>query len=401
MIFEYQAKDRLGKDVRGVVEAPSLQLAADILKEKNFVIIFLKEKRKRVVFVSSFHFFGRIPIREIVIFSRQLAVMINSGVPLVRSLRILVGQTVNINFKVIIADIADEVEGGAKLSTSLGRYPRTFDNFFVQMIRSGETTGKLDEALNYLADQKEKDYDFNNRIRGAMTYPVFVLLSLFSVGAVMMIYVIPRLTTVLEEASTELPWSTRALIAVSGFFQGYWWLMLLVFVGLVIFLIFYRQTPVGRKAVDVIKIHLPIVGGIFKRVYLTRMGRSLSTLLGSGIPLSHCLPIVADIVGNMVYKEVILQAAQQVEQGNSVAAAFLDSKDVPIMVPQMMRIGEQTGKLDQVLAKISDFYARETENMISNLVTLVEPVIMILLGLGVGILVSAVLLPMYNLSTAL
>lgn len=401
MIFEYQAKDMNGQTRRGVVEAPSLTLAADILKEKKLIIVSLKEKRKRVVFVSSFNIFGRIPMKELVIFSRQISVMINSGVPLVRALRILLGQTSNINFKVIIADIADEVEGGAKLSTALARYSKTFDNFFVQMIRSGETTGKLDETLNYLADQKEKDYDFRNKIRGSMIYPVFVLSSLFVVGAVMMIYVIPRLTTVLQETATELPWSTRTLIAVSNFFQQNWWFVLLVFIGLVIFLVLYRQTSVGRRAIDLLKLRVPIMGTIYKRIYLTRFGRSLSTLLSSGIPLSQSLPIVADIVGNAVYKEVIMRATEEVEQGNSVAAAFLDSKEVPLMVPQMMRVGEQTGKLDQVLGKIADFYSREAEALVGNLVTLIEPIIMIILGLVVGVLIAAILLPMYNLSTSI
>lgn len=399
-IFDYKAKDKQGNTVVGAVEAPTENVANDVLKEKDLIILSLSERRKTTLFQASLPFLNRVKVRDVVIFARQLAVMISATVPIVQALRILTRQTENVTFKIIISEIADEVDGGAKLSSSLARYPQVFSDFFIHMIRSGETTGKLDETLNYLADQQEKDYDLRSKIRGAMTYPIFILSGIVVIGTIMMIFVIPRLTEIILESGVELPLTTKILIATSSFLQHQWWLLLIILIGLFVGYRTYSRTEGGRYQIDSLKLRFPIFGSIYRRIYLTRFSQGLATLLQSGIPLTRSLEIVADVIGNRVYRDLTTKTIKEIEDGNPISTIFAQSNQVPAILTQMMNVGEQTGRLDQILSKLADFYSREVENDVKNLVTLIEPLILMLLGLAVGVLVSAILLPIYNVSTS-
>jgi len=400
-IYEYKAKDKDGASQTGTVEAPSEEVAQEIIKDQDMILIGLSERKKPTFLQSSIGIFNRVSSRDRVIFSRQLAVMISATVPITKALRILVKQTENITFKIIISELADEVDGGAKLSNAMSRYPQVFSQFFIHMIRSGETSGKLDEILNYLADQTEKDYDLINKIRSAMIYPAFIIVGLIAVAVLAMIYVIPKLTSVLIESGATLPLATRILISVSNFMVHQWWLILIVAVGAIIGYRTYYRTPVGRTQIDKFKLRAPILGNIFTKIYLTRFSRSLANLLASGIPLMRALDIVKNIVGNTIYQDLISQTIKEIEDGNPISTVFIKSKDVPTMLTQMLNIGEQTGRLDYILSKLSDFYAKEVTTAVDNLVTLIEPLVMVVMGVAVAILVSAILLPMYNLSSAL
>lgn len=400
-VYDYKAKDQKGSTVTGAVEASSEMVAADLLKERDLIVLALSERKRKTLFQSSLGFLHRVPRKEIVVFSRQLAVMISATVPIVKALRILTKQTENITFKIVISEVADEVDGGAKLSDALARYPQVFDDFFSHMIKTGETTGKLDETLNYLADQKEKDYDLTSKIKGAMIYPIFILAGLFVVGAVMMIFVIPKLTAVLEEAGAELPFSTRMLIGTSNFMQHYWWMIILFIVAAVVLYRLIQRTEAGKVRIDMIKLRIPVFGNLFKKIYLTRFARSFSNLIASGVPLARSLEIVADVIGNSIFRDLTLKTIKEVEDGNSISTVFSRSKIIPIMLPQMLTVGEQTGRIDKILNKLADFYAKEVENLVANLVSLIEPMIIALLGAAVAVLVVSILLPLYSLSTAI
>jgi len=400
-VYDYKAKDVDGASLTGAVEAPSEAVAQDTLKERGLTVVSLHERKRNTLFQSSLSFFNRVPKKDVVLFARQLAVMISATVPIVQALRILVKQTSNITFKIIISEIADEVDGGAKLSASLARYPQAYSDFFIHMVRSGETTGKLDETLNYLADQQEKDYDLESKIRGAMIYPGFIMGAMIVIGALMMIFVIPKLTEALVSGGATLPWSTKLLIGTSNILVNYWWLIIALLTVLIGGVRFYIRTPQGRHQFDTLKFHLPVFGQIYQKIYLVRFSRSFATLIASGIPITRALEIVADVIGNTLYKELTLETIREVEGGNSIASRFVQSKIVPPMLPQMMIVGEQTGKLDLILDKLSAFYARELENLIANLVSIIEPLILVVMGVAVAIIVMAVLLPMYNLSNAI
>jgi type IV pilus assembly protein PilC len=350
-------------------------------------------------YLAKIPFLNRVPSRDLVIFSRQLSVMISADVPIVQALKVLVRQTANSGLKTVVANLAADVEGGTKFSAALSRYPDVFSDFFINIVRSGETTGKLDEVLDYLATQQERDYDLSSKIKGAMIYPAFILVSLVAVGIVMMIFVIPKLTDILQESGATLPLSTRILIGTSSIMKNYWWALLLGLVGLVGGIRYLITLPLGRIYWDTLKLKLPIFGQLFKRIYMVRFTRGLSTLLTGGVEIVSSLKIAGAIVGNAVYRNLILQTVREVEDGNPITTVFAKSKEIPVMVTQMLGIGEQTGKIDAILARLTDFYTREIENMVRNLTTIMEPLIMLFMGLAVGIMVSAVILPMYSLAS--
>ncbi|MDX9892810.1 MAG: type II secretion system F family protein [Patescibacteria group bacterium] len=398
--FRYKATDESGQQLEGMVQGASADVAAEILADRQLTLLSLKEERMSIS-QRSLKILNRVKVKDLVVFSRQLSVIVSATIPLVQGLRILVNQTESPVLKTVISEVADDVEGGAKLSAALARHPNVFDGFFVNIIKSGETSGKLDEVLNYLADQKEKDYDLMSKIRGAMIYPIFIVGGLVVVGGLMMIFVIPQLTSVLKETGVDLPLSTKILIAVSDFFVNFWWLLLL-FVGFIAVLFRLAiKTNSGRWYWDLLKLRLPIFGKMFQEIILVRFTRSLYTLVTGGVSLTKSLEIVSDVVSNSVYQELIRETAREVEDGNSMASVFLQSKEVPPMVSQMLNLGEKTGRVDEILEKLANFYSREVSNMVANLVTLLEPLIMMLMGVAVGVLVSAIILPMYNLAASL
>lgn len=400
MLFDYRARDKTGRIIRGAVEAETEDVALDILRDRGFSVISLEARKKEFLkSLKEVKIFVRVSVRDLVIFSRQLSVMISAEVPIVQALRVLTRQTVNPTLKKIVTDLADEVEGGAKLSSALSRHPKVFNDFFINIVRSGETTGKLDEVLEYLATQQEKDYDLMSKIKGAMIYPVFILSALVAVGTVMMIFVIPKLTAVLKESGAELPLSTKILIATSDFMKGYWWLLLIIIVGIIVGIRYLITFPQGKKYWDFLKIKLPIFGRLFQRIYIIRFTRSFLTLITGGVEIVASLKIVAEVVGNAIYRDLILKTIKEVEDGNPIITIFAKSKEMPPMVTQMLGIGEQTGKIDVILSRLTDFYSREVDNLVRNLVTIMEPLIMILMGIAVGIMVAAIILPMYNLAT--
>lgn len=399
-IYDYRAKNVSGQTVEGAVVGPSEAVAYDTLREKQLTIVTLRERAKSAKFFNA-DMFSRVSVKEQVIFARQLSVMISANVPIVRALRILVRQTKNVHFKMILSDILDEVDGGAKLSAALARYPSVFNMFFVSMIRSGETTGKLDDVLVYLADQREKDYNITSRVRGAFIYPAVVLFAVVAVGVVMVVFVLPKLLEIFTEGGAELPLSTRLLIGTSNFARHQWYVVVIALVVAFVGFYYWRKSPNGRRVLDVVKIRMPIGGRIFTMIYLTRLSRSLSTLLSSGVPISQALAITSEIVGNHVYADILDKTIREVEDGNSVTTVFVKSKQVPLMLAQMMSVGEQSGRLDQVLLKVAQFYENELDALVRNLVALIEPVILLLMGVGVGFMVSSILLPIYNVSNAI
>jgi len=398
--FSYKARNKDGDELSGVVVAPNENIAYGMLRDKSLTIVSLAEKKGLKGF-GGLSIGSPVKAKEIVVFARQLSVMISSNVPIVRALRVLVKQTDSTTFKTIISDLADEVDGGAKLSASMAKYPKVFSNFFIQMVRSAETTGRLDEILEYLADQSEKDYDLKAKAKGAMIYPAFIIGAFGLVGVGMMMFVLPQLTGVFEDSGAELPITTRIFMGISDVLLGYWWVFLILIIGIVLGFRLAIGTEKGRETYDKLKIRTPIVGPIFNHLYISRFSRSLSTLLASGVPLTKSLDIVADLVGNTLYKNITRKTIREVEAGASITSIFVTSKDIPLMLSQMMSVGEQSGQLDKILIKVADFYARELENSLNNLTALIEPVIMVILGVAVGFLVSAIIMPMYNLSSAI
>jgi type IV pilus assembly protein PilC len=399
MQFEYTATDKKGQSTSGRLEAENKRIAKKDLKDRGLENIKLESTEESKGLGANIKFLSRVSVKDRVVFSRQLSVMISANVPLLRALRSLIAQTENPALKDIVENLADEIEGGAKLSDAMSLHPDTFSDFYVSMVQSGETTGKLDEVLTYLADEQEKDYELMSKIRGSIIYPAFIIAGLIAVGILMMIFVIPRLTQILIESGAELPLTTRILIFTSDIMAGYWWLMLIIAVAAAIGIRLFIRVPVGRFIWDNLKIRLPLFGGIFKKIYIVRFTRSMNTLITGGVDIVSSLQVVSNVVGNAVYKQLVNQTIREVEDGNSVTVTMEDSDLFPPMVSQMIKVGEETGQMAFVMEKLTDFFSREVRSLVDNLVTIIEPIVMIIMGIAVGVMVSAVLMPMYNLAS--
>jgi len=399
MEFLYQARDNTGRLRTGTVEAVNEANAFDILGQHDLIVIKILPSNK-VNILERIKIFDRVSPKEIVLFSRQLATLINAKVPIVEALKILQTQVSSSKLKAVIGEIAQHVESGDSLSSAVARYPKIFTNLYVNLVRSGELSGTMDESLGYLADQLEKDYDLRSKVVGALTYPAFIVVALVIVGFLMFIFVLPPLISVLETSAVDLPFTTKILIGTTNFLQNFWWLIILLAIGGGIGFQFYRKTPSGQYVIDNVKIRVPIFGKLFQKIYMARFARNLATLISGGIPIVKALESVADIVGSVVYKEIIMEAAGQVRNGKSIASALTTHPEFPPIVAQMTQIGESTGRLQEILDKLAQFYEKEVEGVLKVLTTLLEPIIMMLLGLAVAVMVAGILLPIYNLASA-
>jgi type II secretory pathway component PulF len=397
--FIYKAQESGGDIVEGIVEAENAGEATTILSDKGLNVVSLLARETKTTIDQPIQLFVRVKQRDIVIFSRQFAVLVAANVAIVESLRIVARQTTNSKLRMILGEVADEVESGTKLSAALGKRDKIFSLFYVNMIRSGETSGRLDEVLNYLADQMEKDFDLSSRVKGSMYYPAFIIVGMFVAGFVMMAFVIPKLTEVFAESGTQLPFSTRVLIAVASFMAAYWWLIAIVAIGGVVWLVWWFGTEGGSRVWGFVSIRIPIFGQIFQKLAIVKVLRSMKTLLEGGVDTVTALEISADVSGNALLKDILLKASKDVRDGQPISVALSkETRVVPIMVSQMIAVGEDTGKLTEIIDRLSSFYSREIDNLIGGLVTLIEPVIIVIIGLVVAFMVSAIMLPLYNMS---
>ena len=407
MKFQYTARTKEGKLESDTLESPSLEAAISLLQNQQLVIIEVKpfEGAENVTFSALLKqlnaLLNRIKNEDVVLFSRQLAILIAAKVPLVQSLRVMAKQTENPNFASIINAVAGDVDAGMVFSRALAKYPKVFSNFFIQMTRSGEISGRLEETLTYLSDYINKQYLLNSKAKGAMIYPAFIVGAFIIVGVLMLIFVIPNLTSILVESGQRLPLVTRMLIGSSNFMKAWGWLVFLVLGSIIYFIVIsIKKSPEWRYAYDGLKLRLPIFGELLKKIYLARFSETLSTLSSAGIAISQSLEITADVVGNSVYRRIILEADEAVRKGSNISVVFSRRPEILPMVAQMIAIGEQTGKLDSILKQISAFFTEEVNRAFDNIVTLIEPILILVLGAGVGILVAAILLPIYNLVNA-
>ncbi len=401
MSFSYRIHKQNGDIQAGIIKAQDRDAAFQALMERGYEVLLLEQKKGPALVAGSFmDMFHRVSAKELVVISRVLSVMISASVPLVDALRNIARQSNNPKVIAIISDIANEVDGGSRFSDALLRHSAVFGSFYVNMVRSGETSGQLTEVLEYLADQLEKDYDLHSKIGGAMIYPGFILSGLLVVGFIMMSFVVPKLTAILQEANVALPLSTRMLILVSNIFQKQGITIVICTMMAAAGFRAWISTPSGRFIWDGLKMKIPIFGGLLQKMYVVRFARSLATLNKGGVDMVTALEIVAGVVGNARWKQLIFETVREVNDGNSIVTAMQRVKFVPTMMTQMLGVGEETGRIQEVLQRLSQFFSREIDNVVANMVSLIEPAVMVLLGVGVGVMVSAILLPLYSLSSA-
>ncbi len=400
MQFLYQIRTEDGKRQTGTIEAGDIERAIDILHRHKLYIVSITPVKPSFLGASRLRIFKKANVKEVAVFFRQLATLAEAKVPLVEGLRILVKQQTNRFLKDTLFQIASDVEGGTSFSEALERHSKVFSPFYISIIKSGEASGRIQESLIYLADHLERQYDFNNKVKGAMMYPALIIIGFGTVAFIMMTFILPKLLAVFKESGQELPLPTKLLISLSNIFQNYWYFIIIGIIGIVLGIKYISTIPEGKAKLDLLKLKLPLIGKLFKKIYLARFAENLSTLIESGLPITKALKISGNVVGNEIYKRIIFESAKKVRVGEPIAFVFERSKEIPLMVSQMIGVGERSGKLDLALKNIARFYTKEVNNSIDNLMVLIEPILILILGAGVAVLVAAILMPIYNLAGA-
>ena len=394
--YNYEARDSASnKIVKSVVQADSENAAAKLLTAQGFVPLKIELQDDKTNFFARFS--GRITTKDKVVFTRQLATLIGAGLPLAQSLRTVQEQTTNKRMQEIVQEIISDVEGGKSLSDSFAKHPEAFNKVYVALVSAGETSGTMDDSLKRLAAQQEKDAAMMSKIRGAMMYPSIVLVVIILVIGFMLFTVVPQVEGLYRDLNKGLPFVTLAMIKTSNFFSSLWWLVILAMIIGGYFLAQYLKTEQGIRTKDIFKLNVPLFKGMFRKMYMARFARTGQVLLRTGVPMLDMLRITADAVNNVIISESILRASDKVKGGKALSASLSNEDYFLAMVPQMIKIGEQSGKIDEMMGKTAQVYEDELDEEIHALSTAIEPVLMVFLAIVAGTMVSAILLPIYGL----
>ncbi len=394
--FNYEATDvATDKKVKAVVEAETERQAAKLLVAQGFKPITITEAAESINPLARFS--NRITTKDKVVFTRQLATLIGAGLPLSQSLHTLVDQTQNVHLRSVVQDIINSVESGHTLHDSFAKHPQVFDQLFLALVSAGEASGTLDESLQKIAEQQEKDAAIMSRIRGALTYPVIVLFVIFGVLIFMLVTVVPQVAKLYKDLHQTLPLITQFIVSTSQFITKFWWVVLIT-IGLgVYFAVQYFRTPAGRHTLDVLKLNFPLFKNLFNKLYMARFNRTGETLLKSGVGMLDMLAIASDSIGNQIISGQIDRAADKVKGGKELSVALAIEENIPSMVPQMISIGEKSGRIDEMMGKTAKIYEEELDEEIRTISTLIEPILMVVLAVVAGGMVAAILLPIYAL----
>ena len=398
-VFQYKARDTDGQLLKGLVDAPSKQVAIRLLHEKQLFVVGISAAHTGFSFAQLKQFTKRVKFNEIVNFTRQLSTMETAGLSIPQALGILRNQTTNQTFADMLVDIEHQIVSGGNLGDALAKYPKQFSPTYVALIRAGELSGTLDQILVRLSESLEAEREFRSKVSGAMIYPMIISIAMIGVVFVMMTVVMPKLTGLYADMDITLPWSTVLLMSISNIFVHFWWLMILG-MGIGIWLFGkWRKTPLGELLVDQITFKIPIFGELQKKIILVDFTRTLGMLVSSGIHILEGLRILQDSLGNVLFRTAIGEISKKVEKGYPIGDTFSQFPIFPPIVSQMMKVGEETGKLDETLTKLSKYFQSESENLVKGLTTAIEPIILVVMGVGVGFIVFSVITPIYNLTS--
>ena len=392
--FDYKAKEKkTGKLVKGSIQAENEQTAGRLLIEQGYIPETISDEGTGILGKQS-----RVSNKDRITFTRQLATLIGAGLPLAASLRTVAEQTQGKGMKIIVEEILTSVESGKTLHESFSRYPDVFNGVYLALIQAGETSGTLDLALKRLADQEEKDAAMMSKIRGALVYPAIILVVIIAVLAFMMIMVVPHVKDLYTDMNQDLPTLTKILTAISDFFGNFWWLVIMVVGGIVAGVVYaVKHTPTGRKVMDTFKISVPIFGGLFRKLYVSRFARTCEMMLATGVPMLDSVRISISAVNNVVVEEEYDKAIDIIKGGKPLSEAFRDREYMLPLVPQMASIGEESGKIDEMLGKAAQVYETELDEQINNISTMIEPILMVIMAALIGVVVGGTLLPIYSL----
>lgn len=398
MLFNYKAIDNTGVEREGSIEAINIDVAINSLQRRGLIISKIKSPEETGLLQRNISFLTHVSNKDIVILSRQMSILFEAQVSALRIFRLLATEATNPIMRKALIEVSDDLQGGSSISKALSKHPQVFSSFYVNMVKSGEESGKLDQIFGYLADYMERTYEVSSKARNALIYPAFVIATFIAVMAVMFTMVIPRISQIIVDSGQEIPIYTKIVIGISSFFVNYGIFMLIAIVVGGFFFIKWIRTPVGREGFDKFKLAVPYVGSLFHKLYLSRIADNMNTMLISGIPMIKSLEVTQSVVGNRVYEKILESSLNSVKSGSALSDSFVQFHEIPTIMIQMIKVGEETGELGNILKTMSRFYQREVITAVDTLVDLIEPVMIIVLGLGVAILLASVLMPIYNIA---
>jgi type IV pilus assembly protein PilC len=401
MLFKYKAIDEKGADKEGEIDAPNRDIAIGGLQRRGLVVITMKEQGdKKSIFEVSF--FDKVKPKDVVVFSRQIATLFEAQVSALKAFTMLAANSESKLLAQILTQIGDDLQSGLSISEALAKHPEVFSDFYINMVKVGEETGKLNQTFLHLADYLDRQYALTSKTKNALIYPAFVIAVFFVVMSLMFTMVIPQLASIIEGSGQAVPFFTQIVIDVSSLFVHYGIFALIALVLLGIWVWRLSSTPKGKVYLDTLKLSTPVIGNLYAKLYLSRITDNLNTMISSGVPIVRALDITSQVVGSLVYKKLLEEVADGVKSGLSLSLAFEKHKDhIPPILVQMVAVGEETGSLGNILQTLTLFYAREVDGAVDTLVGLIEPVMIVVLGLGVGILCVSVLGPIYNMSSSI
>ncbi len=397
-LYSYHARDLEGVDHKGTMDTSDERQVSKVLMKKGLIVISVKRRstgNKKLLD----KFLNRVSFNSVVVVTRQLATMVESGLVLSEAIDILGEQQSNKKFKEVLEEISRDIKSGMDLATAIKKHPDVFSPLYANLIKAGESSGKLDLTLKQMADSLEKEREFKSRVRGAFIYPAMIMIMMVAVGAIMMFFVIPKLTSLYTQSSIDLPLPTKILIATSTFSTRYWWAVIIMMVVLAILFRKWVKTTSGSYQFDAFLLKFPVIGKVIQGTTLTSFTRTFGLLTSAGIPLLDALTIVANVMGNQVYKRAIEETYKGVERGLPFSTQLDSVRLFPKIVPQMFRVGEETGKVDQISFRLADYFETESDHFVKNLTVIIEPLVLVILGVGVAFLVLSIILPIYKLST--
>jgi type IV pilus assembly protein PilC len=401
MLFSYHALDKDGHEREGTVEALSMDVAVSTLQRRDLIVSSIEPAIKKVGLQMELTFLKHVSNKEIVILSRQIATLFQAQVSALRIFRLLAGEVDNKFLAEIMTQVSDDLQGGSPISKAMGRHPKAFSAFYVNMVRSGEESGKLSETFGYLADYLDRTYEVMSKAQNALIYPAFIIVVFFSVMGLMLTLVIPQISSILISSGQKIPVYTQAVIWLSNLLvhYGIFVVILIAIAGFVS----YRalQTDSGKLFFDSIKLQIPYVGDLYNKLYLSRIADNFSTMLASGVPVVEMVDITGTVVGSSTFQEILADASDAIKGGSSISDALGKHPEIPGIMIAMIKVGEETGELGTILETLAKFYRREVSTAIDTLVDLIEPLMIVMLGLGVGTLLASVLIPIYNLAGAI
>lgn len=401
MNFNYKVIDPAGREVSGQIDAVNNDTAVSSLQRRGFIVVSVTADNQKNILQKSFSFFDKVPMKDVVIMSRQLSALFEAQVSALKAFTLLSENAQNGMLRFALQTISQDIQGGITISEAMEKHPSAFSSFYVAMVRAGEESGKLTDTFRYLADYLERQYALISKTKNALVYPAFVVITFIVVIVLMLTLVIPQLSEVLIETGQELPIYTRAVISLSNFFVHFWPFILIIVGGIVGYLWYLSGRDSGKKTMDGWKLALPVFGNLYQKLYLSRISDNLNTMLSAGIPVLHALEITGAVVDNKVYEDILKSAVDDVRGGKQISQAFEKYEQIPPIMVQMVKVGEETGSLGQILSTLSRFYKREVDNAVDTLIGLIEPVMIVGLGVGVGFLLTAILIPIYNIAGSL